>query len=565
MRVAVLPLLVFSLLLQQASLARADDIDSRRGYVVNGEPAGQGDIRGTVAVALLSEEQAQEGFLPDALFSGQWCTGVLIAPTVVLTAGHCVEQCFWRTCGEELGEPYDCYLCDPDLRPVDRIFISAGSRTLDDMRSAEVVPVRELFVPVGYVPSADWFLDVGVCEPLGLDDYKCEKPGLTSNLHDIAVLLLDAPVTALNPVRILPRTDDLAGTEGLVIGYGLRAQVGSDELLGQDRYLSVLNQTSTLIEEVTEQDILTAAGENHSGVCFGDSGGPLYVQRGGELFVAGIASRFRADADAPKCGAGAIHTSATAYADWIFEKAPEANRLTLGGGGGCSSVNRTASQSGAWLMGLLLLVLCFRARRKVLFAAPFVLAAGTLIGCGSSTGNDVSFCNETRDPWGIFCDPDIEMIEMRPAEAIARSEVPEDALLWMVRSSSYGLLDPDGRADFWRFGYYLPGRRELPEAEFREVTVFPEMTFVTDRVGSSLTCIPTEPIPVLDSRQLTHDAIRFMEAEGTTVRLGDGKNLYVVQRHLCHSGEALRNSISYTGMTAYFDDNGTFFKLEEAH
>ena len=558
-----------SLLVASVAIAHADDVDSRREYIVNGEPAGPGDIRGTVAVALLREEQAEEGFAPESLFSGAWCSGVLIAPNVVLTAGHCVEQCFRDTCTDFNGAQYDCYKCSTELIPADRVYIAAGSRTLDDLWHAEVVPVRELFVPEQYRLSAYWNLDLGQCEQLEPNQSGCEEAGLSPDIHDIAVLRLDAPITVLRPVRLLPSTDDLAGSEGLAIGYGDRTTPGSDELLTQDRYLSILQQTATPIEQVTEQEILTAAGENQSGVCFGDSGGPLYVQRGNDVFVAGVASRFRADTGSPYCEIGAIYTSVPAHADWIFEKAPEASRLTLSGGGGCATVAGTASAWGPLLIGLLLVLLALRARRrKVVLAAPFVLVAGALIGCGSSSASDVSFCNETRDPYGIFCNPDTERIDLQAAEAIARSEVPGDALLLRLSSSSDGLLDPDGHADSWRFTYYLSRRRMLPVAEFWYITVYPNEqtfveTFVTDAAGSGLTCIPTAPIPVLDSRQLTHEAIRFMESQGTTVRLGDGGNLFIVQDHICRIGDALRNIILYRRMAAYFDDEGGFFKLDD--
>lgn len=551
------------------AIAHADEVESRREHIVNGEPAGPGDIRGTVAVALLSEEQAQEGFSPESLFSGAWCTGVLIAPTVVLTAGHCVEECFWDMCTDADGEPFDCYGCDPEPIRATRVYISAGARTLDETWSAEVVPVRELFVPEGYVHSPYWFLDVGLCEPVGFEVYQCEKPGLTPDLHDIAVLLLDAPVTSLSPVRILPKIDDLVGSEAQAIGYGDRISPGSDELLSQDRYVSILNQTSTPVEQVTDQEILTAAGENQSGTCFGDSGGPLYVQRGGEVFVAGIASRLRNDREGPQCGAGTIHTLAPAYADWIFEKAPEANRLTLSGGGGCSASSGRPPPSGLLGPALFALFWSSRRRRSIVAGLALVIPLSFLAACASSSASDVSFCNETYDPDGIFCNPDTERIDLRAAESIARSEVPGDALLLRVSSSNDGLLDPDGRADSWYFSYYLSGRGELPEAEFWSIMVYPnEQTFVerfvTDTAGSGLNCIPTAPIPVLDSRQLTHDAIRFMESQGAAVRLGDGGNLFIAQHHVCQIGDALRNRIFYRDKIAYFDDTGTFFKLEQA-
>lgn len=544
-----------------SSGVRAERVGSRQDYVVNGEPAGPGDVHGTVAIAFLDQDAARGGFEPRALYSGQWCSGVLIAPAVVLTAAHCLEQCDWRTCQVPDEEPYDCYWCDPEPWPAARIRVVAGARTLDDLWDAEVMPVQARFVPSEYVSSAQWAwtIEAGRCDTSDPERYLCEEPGLSPDIHDIAVLLLDAPLTAVDAVPVLANADAATGQTGIATGYGLRTERGSDELLTQDRFLSILHRTATPIEEVAENEVLTVAGENDSGVCFGDSGGPLYVHRDGGVFVAGVASRFRADREAPLCQIGTIYTSPSAHVDWIYDKAPQAIPFRIGGGGGCSAAASAGGGPDLLLLGLLLILLCRHAIRKKSSGAALALFVVSLTGCGSS---DVSLCNETYDPTGFFCDPGFEVIDLRTAEASARSEVPDDALLYMTRSSNGGFLDPDGRAEAWHFLYYLPERRELPEAELIQVTAYPERTFVGEPLVERVTCIPTDPIGTLDSRQLTHDAIQFMESHGIEVRLGDGGNLLIVQHHPCRGFDELRNYVVFRSHAAYFDADGVFRSLD---
>jgi len=78
------------------------------------------------------------------------------------------------------------------------------------------------------------------------------------------------------------------------------------------------------------------------------------------------------------------------------------------------------------------------------------------------SGSDASFCTEQYDPLGLFCNSEVERIDLASAEALARSHVPRDALLWQIRSGATLRLNPDG-ADFaWSFLYYLPGAAEPP-------------------------------------------------------------------------------------------------------
>jgi len=194
------------------------------------------------------------------------CTGVLVAPDVVLTAGHCDDGTVTRVklAANELDEP------------------------------GESITVRQT------ISYGNWW-----------------------QTYDIAVLLLSSEST-IEP-RIIT-TDCIRdrylidGAPVAVVGYGATDANGT-------QYPGVLMEGFTTI---TDHDCSSSSGCNSSlrpdgelgaggsGVdsCYGDSGGPLYLQTERGDYLVGITSRGYDDNSLP-CSQGGIYVRPDKVIEWI--------------------------------------------------------------------------------------------------------------------------------------------------------------------------------------------------------------------------------------------------------
>jgi secreted trypsin-like serine protease len=241
------------------ALALADDGGSR---VLDGEPVPRGMFLDCVAVG-----------------SGtKWaCTGTLLAPRVVVTAGHCA-------------------------RFATRVFIGGE------------VP------PEGADPAA-----YGVVYTATPKVHHQYTPGTEEN--DLTVLVLDTPAN-VPPRRIAPSDLIDAAPFGRVVGFGNTDPEGTSGY-GVKRWVDVPiasaacsgsvdgKQDSQAYGCFSAREIVAGKPLLGKDSCTGDSGGPFYLRAADNTwYVAGATSRATNKA-ANNCGDGGIYVRLDAYRDWI--------------------------------------------------------------------------------------------------------------------------------------------------------------------------------------------------------------------------------------------------------
>jgi secreted trypsin-like serine protease len=206
---------------------------------------------------------------PDCVAIGaadRWCcSGTLVAPNVVVTAGHCVA----RDCGS-------------------RVFIGPDT---DRPEVGRTVAVAQSFVNSGYRP-----------------------PQVESN--DIAILVLAEDVTSV-PTRRIAGPEALATAKTVrLAGYGC-TDTAATTGYGRRRMVEVPLAAADIVYGADPQvEFVAGAPFLDRDSCNGDSGGPAYVEVDGEWRLAGATSRATASVHRP-CGDGGIYTRVASYEQWI--------------------------------------------------------------------------------------------------------------------------------------------------------------------------------------------------------------------------------------------------------
>jgi len=232
--------------------------------------------------AVVGGEQAESGVWDDAagiVFSSSYvgCTGVLIAPNLVLTAGHCYGGISHALLGST-----DWYSSEGEFYEVKR------SIKYGDVYDGLDVSLLILEEDADYEPRI-------IATDCILDDYLSDG----------------AEVAVVGYGNTLPNGN--GSTSELNEGFTVVQDHDCDEAYIDGIYSGCNPQTSPGGE--------IAAGGNGVDACFGDSGGPLYLMTDEGAYLVGITSRALAGApgNAP-CYYGGIYGRPDYIIDWIEEE-----------------------------------------------------------------------------------------------------------------------------------------------------------------------------------------------------------------------------------------------------
>ena len=204
---------------------------------------------------------------------GNFCSGALIAPKIVLTAAHCVQP----------GAEYKLVETGVDRQP-----------QLQDVRNVAVHPGFRMEAMLAHRATAD-----------------------------VALLRLDAPPKGKNPTAIgMPQAPLAAGNAFTISGIGvtIRGQGNSGGTI-RSADLVATGKPGTL--QVRLVDPATQGTRSGLGACTGDSGGPVVEAGQNGPVIIGLISWSTGPNGSGGCGGFTGVTPLTLYRDWILQTAKQ--------------------------------------------------------------------------------------------------------------------------------------------------------------------------------------------------------------------------------------------------